>query len=322
MLNLCTCSHSEHGLQINAYDPTHTTTIRNAFARAMGARFRALTRAIKKKIVDDDCFGLTTSEFTVTTMAMREFDFPRSADKVESFMEWLREQTDITILERNQIGRGVEKAWTDLYIQSAYQKGIYRGRQELQNAGYPVPPIVEATGTVAGGIAAAFNQPFHIDRVGLMYSRTYTGLQGITAEMDLQISRILAQGIADGRHPRELARLITRTVSGPGGDLAITDSLGRYIPAERRAKMLARTDMIRAHHEANMQEYRNYGALGIRVKAEFVTAGDGRVCVICQGYEFQSQAKPFTLDEVQGLIPVHPNCRCIAIPIDYTDRKD
>jgi len=129
--------------------------------------------------------------------------------------------------------------------------------------------------------------------------------------MDTQISRVLAQGMADGDNPRLLARKLIATINGTGmGELAITDTLGRFIPAARRAEMLARTEIIRAHHNATIQEYRNWAVEGVKVKAEFVTAGDDRVCDRCAALE----REVFTLDRIEGMIPLHPNCRCCAIP--------
>jgi SPP1 gp7 family putative phage head morphogenesis protein len=155
--------------------------------------------------------------------------------------------------------------------------------------------------------------PFHADRVGLLYTRTFNGLKGITDAMDNQISQVLAQGLADGDNPRLLAKKLTSTISGPFGDLGITDTLGRFIPAERRAQTLARTEVIRAHHQATIQEYKNWAAERVKVKAEWVTAGYN-VCPECAALEGQV----FKLTEIENMIPVHPNCRCVAIPLDVT----
>jgi SPP1 gp7 family putative phage head morphogenesis protein len=168
---------------------------------------------------------------------------------------------------------------------------------------------------VTGGMNVVFNSPFHADRVGLLYTRTFTDLQGITNEMDRQLSTILGQSMAEGRGPREIARVLNRTITGPSGDLGITDTLGRHIPAKVRAEMLARTEVIRAHHQATIQEYRNWGVYGVKVKAEWQTTEDGRVCDRCSSMN----GKEFTLEEIEALIPAHPRCRCVALPVDQTD---
>jgi len=131
--------------------------------------------------------------------------------------------------------------------------------------------------------------------------------------MDTQISRVLSQGLIDGDGPRLLARKLVATIDGTGmGELGITDTLGRYIPAKRRAEMIARTEVIRAHHLATIQEYRNWAVEGVRVKAEWKTAGltDARTCDECKELE----GHVFSLDEIEKMIPKHPNCRCVALP--------
>jgi very-short-patch-repair endonuclease len=145
-----------------------------------------------------------------------------------------------------------------------------------------------------------------MDRVGLLYIRVFNELKGITSAMDLQITKVLSQAMLDGDGPRFAARKLVKTISGMGEDLGITDALGRYIPAMRRAEMLARTEMIRAHHLGMIQEYRNWALEGVYVLAEFLTAGDDRVCKVCA--EIEAQGKEYTLDEAEGMIPVHPNC--------------
>jgi intein/homing endonuclease len=42
----------------------------------------------------------------------------------------------------------------------------------------------------------------------------------------------------------------------------------------------------------------------VSIKSEFVTAGDDRVCSQCEALE----AQIFTIEEAQGIIPVHPSC--------------
>ena len=309
-------------IQINAvgrnnYDPTRTTTLRNLFASKMKSRFAQLRSVIKKAIVDNDVFGLSTPTVMqdMSIPPNRAFAFPRTADKVQGFMEWLQEQVDKGILEtyqKPQIGRGIEEAWTNVYIRSAYQQGVKRARQEMINAGYDVPPIEEGV-----SFTALLNQEVHADRLGVLYTRAFDELKGITTQMGTQISRVLTQGLAEGRNPREIANILTKTISGPTGDLGITDTLGRFIPAERRAVMLARTEIIRAHHVGAVQEYMNWGVEGVKVKAEWVTAGDSRVCPQCQSMS----GAVFTLNEILWKIPFHVQCRCVALPLDVTDEK-
>lgn len=289
-----------------AYDPTNTTVLRNAFARDMERRFIGLTKVINKSVGINDAFGV--NEFTSAPKGA--FAFPRSTDKLASFMDWLDKQITAGILDvrtLQQIGRGVENAWTNKYLYDSYKRGVLRARYEMRKQKLNIP-TVEAAGGI--GIIMA-STPFHIDRLGLIYTRAYSELKGITTAMQTQISRILAQGIADGDSIVSLARKLVSTINGQGiGDLGITDSLGRYIPAQRRADMLARTEIIRAHHQATIQEYMNWRIEKVFIKAEWMTARDNRVCSKCE----KLQGEVFTLEEVMNMIPQHPLCRCIALP--------
>lgn len=301
-------------------DPSRTLTLRRSFESALYKRFRWLKGLINTSIITNDAFGLkidtdlsvpgrSAESFRMNQagpIPKEKFAFERDPKKVSLFMDWLREQIDLGILEivpGEQLGQAVEIAWTNQYIQTAYQKGMLRARQELNNKGYEVPTYDDAP----GGLIGAFNRPFHADKVGIIYSTTFEGLEGITNEMVKQSSGILARGIAEGKNPREIAKQINDRV----------DKIGIT-----RARTLARTSIIQAHHAATIQEYRNWGVAGVSVLAEWVTAEDSRVCEKCKQMARKNNGYGrgiFTLDQIEGLIPLHPNCRCVAIPVDVTD---
>jgi SPP1 gp7 family putative phage head morphogenesis protein len=294
------------------YDPTHTTALRNAFARDMKRRFRELINVIRDTIVLKDCFGLRKNpilDFQLTPTDKEAFSFMRDPAKIEAFMRWLDKQVERGILqmgEFQQVGTAMEGSWLNKYILDSYKRGIMRARMEMIRSGRNIPSIEES-----GGIDAIMGMPMHIDRAGLLFTRAFSDLQGITSSMDSIISRILSQGMIDGDGAALLARKIIAAIDGENaGELGLYDKLGRFIPAMQRATMIARTEIIRAHHLATMQEYRNWAQEGVFVRAEWMTAGDDRVCDECAKME----GKVFTLDEAESLIPKHPHCRCIILP--------
>lgn len=275
-------------------DPTRTLTLRRRFEGEVYRRFRELKGLIRTSIVDNDAFGLVVNQ----AANPNQFNFPTADAKIAAFMDWLHEQEAEGIINTELRGgrrtEAARAAWFNLYITSAYQQGILRARQEIAKAGGP------RMGADRTAIQMAFNRPFHADRVGMIYIRAYNELAGITDAMDQQISRVLAEGMAEGRNPLSIARVINDRVDKVG----IT-----------RARLLARTEVIRAHHLANIQEYREAGAVGVEVEAELLTAGDSRVCTQCQGLQASTRKKPMSLDQIESLIPVHPNCRCVARPV-------
>lgn len=313
--------------RINRVDPTRTLTLRNRFEAEMKRRFSDIKKAIKAAIVDSDCFGLVQSQDMIGRLIIqakldipthRQFDFPLSQQKKDAFMAWLQKQEELGILETMRlprIGGSIDSNWSDVFIRDSYQRGVQRARYELTGAGYPVPTLAET-----GGLVASMSTPFHIERLGVCYSRCFDQLKGITAAMDSQISAILAQGLADGDNPNVIARKLLDTIDynpdSPYG-LQIRDTLGRFISGERRARTLARTEIIRSHHLAMVQEYENWAVEGVRVVAEWVTTGF-KVCPECLA---MSVAGPYTLEEIKYKIPLHPNCRCCIIPVPYEEKR-
>jgi hypothetical protein len=289
-------------------DPTRTATLRQRFAADMTRRFNRLKKDIRTSIVDHDCFGiqpdvlpgLAAAPAKLSAAAFKAFDFARSADKVAAFMAWLQEQVDAGILElirRPTVRFGTTQTpWTDIYIESAYQKGIKRARAELAKAGYPVG----SWDTIPGGIGALMNQPFHAERVAAIYTRTFEDLKTVTQVMDAQTRRLiadglttgLARGLAEGKSPLDIARALVKDVENRVDKIGIT-----------RARLIARTEVIRAHHVATIAEYRQASEeIQVAVVAEWETAGFD-VCPIC---EEMALAGPYSLDQIEGMIPAHP----------------
>lgn len=303
----CDCNHltSNRAVTNTAYrqsDPSRTQTIRRSFEADMKRRFNIIRRSIIKAVGELDVFGLKDLSRAPTIriqeeLGRRQFEFSRADQKIAKFMAWLKEMEERNILEvttRPGIHQG-SMPWTNHYIQSSYQKGLSRSRTELRRQGFEVPA---AQGVLPGStdpIGVAFNQPFHAERVAVIYTRAFNDLKGITSVMDAQISRVLARGLMDGLNPMTIARNLANRV----------DSVGIT-----RARTLARTEVIAAHHSATIGEYRRWGADHVRVQAEWQTAGFN-VCPECQELE----GRVFTLDEIDGMIPLHPNCRCVAIPV-------
>lgn len=277
----CQCG-SLHANAAQRYDPTRTTSLRQKFEGEAARRFRWLKGRINEAVVAQDGFGLKTNR--------GEFDFPRSADKVSAFMQWLQSQANAGILEIRQgepLARAADRAWSSVYVRSAYQRGMAQSSAKLRGEGVDVAPE---------WVTDAFTRPFHVDRVGLAYTRTFDDLKGITDAMSSQIGRELASGLAEGKGPMAIARGMNNRV----------DKIGIT-----RARMLARTETIRAHAEASLNTYEEAGVLGVGVQAEWRTAKDDAVCPECDA---AARSGPYTLAEARGMIPLHPNCRCAWIP--------
>ena len=310
----CTCN-SEH-LSVNATrkDPTRTLMIRDAFAREMIRRFRSIKRDTWDAVVVKDVFGLTGDNLLTrnATPPPGAFAFRTDAGKVEGFMNWLQGRVDEGIFEvsagqKRQILGDVP--WSDVYIDTSYKKGMRRADTELKKVLPDYDPHRP--------IDARFQTPIHADKVAAIYTRVYTDLRNVTATMEGEMQAVLAEGIANGDGPKKIARKLQNRIEKSGGELALVDSRGTVrMRALQRANMIARTEVVRAHHVATINTYREAGIEGVKVKAEWSTAGDDRVCPDCATLE----GVAFTLDEIEPLIPLHPMCRCVALPLSGSDK--
>ena len=80
--------------------------------------------------------------------------------------------------------------------------------------------------------------------------------------------------------------------------------------ATRTGAVKARAGAVEAEAKIAKQIPARLLAIG----AEYVntlTAGDDLVCQVCEDI---SEEGPYSLDEAQGLLPAHPNCRCAFVP--------
>jgi len=269
-------------------DPTRTALVRKQFESELRRRFQELMALITEEIVDGDGFGLVNGLGMIQVNA-RRFDFPRSGDKVSSFMRWLkREQSKgvLGIAEGTDIGASARNAWSNVYIDTAYQRGIRQAGAQLRKGGAQVSER---------WVESAFNRPIHADRVGLIYTRVFDELHGITQTMDARISRALSLGLSEGKNPRDIARDLNNEV-----DIGLN-----------RARMIARTEVVSAHAEASLNAYTEAGVEGVTVEAEWSTTGDDLVCPLCA--ELEGVTMP--LEQARNLLPRHPNCRCAWVPV-------
>lgn len=284
-----------------AQDPSRTRTLRAKFVGDIRQRVRALRGLLWDAIVVKDVLRAPKSVFLAAANP-EDFVFKSDPEKVEEFMEWWIANEDEILLgiEARALRSGAPDArWTDTYVTNAYRRGLVRAQLELAAAG--LSQNFDPDDTFA--LESAFQLPAHQRRAQILYQRVYGELKGITEAMDQQIRRILSDGVARGENPRTMASAMNKSIR------TITN---------RRAVVMARTEVIRAHHQANIEEYRRAGVEGVMVKAEWITAGDERVCELCEPLH----GEVFKLKEIEQMIPRHPQCRCVAVPISQEFNPD
>lgn len=294
-------------------DPTRTATLRAEYASAIRKRFNALKRTINETVVDNDALGLSsqpsaisgqspsgTSVFNAAetpskrlqvAAAAKRYDFPSDpAGKAQAFMDWLYGQADEGVLEIEQRdGRKIvmRNEWQNVYVRAAYTKGMQQADTILKRTGMPIPEYE---------LWQVLRQPMHADTIGMLYVRNFDELKGITEAMGQQIARELSEGMAKGLGMKGMAKAIATRV----------DKVGIY-----RGTLLARTEIVRAHAEATLNRFEEFGLEEVGLQAEWMTAGDQRVCPICGAL----QGQVYKIAEARGMLPRHPQCRCSWLPV-------
>jgi len=270
-------------------DPSRTVSVVRQYTRDLDARWREVLRVLLQLIVTDDVLGLGTPPRAFLQFEDRpgRFDFPADIPgKQAAFNAFLRKLLDDEILELAPIS-GTGSGWQNKYVRASYSVGVEHADRSLRAVGIEPPP---------GSLAQTLNQPIHVEKLQLLFSRNFEELRGVTNAQAQALSRIVTEGLATGQSPRVVAREITRSISSIGVN---------------RGRVIARTETIRTHATATLTRFRQSGVTRVQGFAEFLTAGDDRVCQQCLDLE----GRIFTLDAAASIIPVHPNCRCVWLPV-------
>lgn len=275
-------------------DPTRTLDLRRRFAAAVAARFEEIKQVILTTVVTNDALRLGTGLRPILLQAQpaRDFQFTSDPQKIQAFMDWLQQAVDdgVLALRRDEAGNIVGKAeWMQQFLNEAYGKGLTNADAAMRAMGIDVPSEPNAAGRAIHAV------PAHIQKLEVIYIRSFNELKGVTDAMDQKISRTLADGLAKGYNPKRMGRALARDVENIG---------------VARGRLIARTEVIRAHAEASLNRYAQFGLHMVQGKVEFATAADDRVCPICDDLDGET----FTIDEARGVIPVHPSCRCSWVP--------
>lgn len=264
-------------------DPTGTLHIVRKFERNMKQKLVALENAIKDFILKENGLGLTVNA--------SPYDFPNDLARIQAYKDWL-----VNLINQGLLSTDLNsQPWLAEYIDSAYKQAVITSFQQGQAAKAANNPIPVNPSPMAPFYAQVFGGPIEQTRVQLLYLRAFDLLKGVTDQMSANMSRVLADGLANGLGARDVARNLAREVT----------ELGR-----KRALVIARTELIHAYAEGQLDTFEKLGIEEVGAQIEWKTAGDLKVCPRCQLLE----GKIFKLSEARGMIPLHPNCRCAWIP--------
>tara|TARA_R110000851_G_scaffold46656_5_gene113557 strand:+ start:990 stop:4106 length:3117 start_codon:yes stop_codon:yes gene_type:complete len=299
-------------------DPTRTTMLRRRFETDMRKRLRKLKRAIRTIVVGADVFGLSKSKDPFTMNAPFRFenygtdgavldqilgtgvdpDFiadtagiigaQTPSAQLTAYQQWFKEQVDAGLLQVDDL---TGEPWSSPYVQSSYKQSIVRTYNDVHGTGGQPFEL----GSRATFLEQAFGGPVGTRQIQLLATRTFQQLVGVTAAMEQQMARVLADGLAHGLGARQIASRLNQTVTEIG---------------KKRALVIARTEIIHSYAEGQLDAYEQLNLDGVAVMAEWSTAGDDRVCAACSALE----GVVLKIQEARGILPRHPNCRCAFVP--------
>jgi len=110
----------------------------------------------------------------------------------------------------------------------------------------------------------------------------------------------LVQGLREGQGMAKIARNVRKGVG----------------MVQHRATTIARTEIMRASHEAKEETFAMFRKDGTIGGVGITAALDDRVCELCMyydGMEYFYHKDPPISD--MPMLPLHPNCRCASVPI-------
>lgn len=314
-------------------DPTRTSTLRRQITAEMRRRFNRLKVALYNLIVVEDAFGLapdTHDPFRADAARAQErvrgpktmpeqdrkwmrgqapevvfnapyavlnarWKFQSSAEQVKAFQAWLRSQVSSLIKVPD------DKLW-DMYAAAGFRKGAGRAFDDVRRVPAGRQTLDFYRGTREEFLRSSFGRPESVEKIKLLAGRSFDDLDGVTSQMSTAMSRTLTDGLVRGMNPNDIARELDQNLD-----------LGRS-----RAETIARTEIIRAHAEGQLTAMKELGVEEVGVAVEWSTAGDDRVCKLCEPLE----GMILKLDEAAGMIPRHPNCRCAWIPANVGEPKE
>lgn len=239
------------------------------------------------------------------TNAPNYFAEHSSPAKLEMFKQWLKTQIESSI-----IGKTEQQLW-EMYAKEGYKKGAGRAFDQVRmsklkqkHPEYFSPEHQNQVkdfyaGTKDEFLRDSFAQPVGVERIKLLASRSFDDLKNVTHDMGTRMSRTLMDGLTQGKSPHDVARDLV-------GDVEISRA---------RAETIARSEIVRAHAEGQLDSFDKLGVSHIGVAVEWSTTGDNKVCEKCQPLE----GIVLKVSEAHGTIPRHPNCRCAYLPANVDE---
>lgn len=155
------------------------------------------------------------------------------------------------------------------------------------------------------------------DRLALQIAKDYNYMliNNLSDDLRHQLRYEMFKGLIAGEHPYEMANRLV--------NIGVQPLKGSTLSPRQRAIMITRTECSRMQNTGILQSYVNEGYKDVKL----LTAGDSNVCTICLKYAFEfnddseityenrGEEKIHPIEDIIGLIPFHPLCRCTVLSV-------
>ncbi|MDD5510896.1 MAG: phage portal protein [Dehalococcoidales bacterium] len=140
--------------------------------------------------------------------------------------------------------------------------------------------------------AAPEDEPLNDSARKWLLTRIGWAAEQVGEETARKLAAALAVGYGEGESIPDLAKRIREV----------------FVDCDRRRSILiARTETLSASAQGAIEGYKEADL----EKAEFMASMDERLCEDCEAMDNET----FTLDDCQGILPLHPSCRCCWLPV-------
>ena len=155
------------------------------------------------------------------------------------------------------------------------------------------------------------------DRLALQIAKDYNYMlvNNLSNDLRHKVRYEMFKGLIAGEHPYEMANRLVKIGVEPLPKSTLTP--------KQRAIMITRTECSRMQNTGILQSYVNEGYKEIKL----LTAGDKDVCTICLKYAYKfnedseityanrGEERVHPIEDIMGLIPFHPLCRCTVLSV-------
>jgi len=260
-------------------DPTRTGLIRDAFRNEVHSRFAEFQSRLELYLSTNPGLLFSYGSDPIGDPFAQRIH-TTDAEKLEEFDDWYKQTVEETLLQNKQ--EQANNDWIYFYLALAYDAGVRNATVGANGEDYldVALPIFRSMPSV---------QEDRRNTLALLTTRTRGVLVAIGAALGASLLDSLSKGMLSKSSIEDIRQQMLEEAK------AIE---------KKRANAMVESEVIRAHAEAQLDAFQNSGVTDLKILVEWTTAGDNRVCPLCEA----KAGTVYTVEQARGLIPYHVNC--------------